>query len=166
VDEAVLDELVDEDVAEAFDIHLAAMAEPAEALFELGGASRIQAANIGRIGFLLDFFAAGGAGRGGLDGFGTLRAFFQNGFDDVGDDFAGALDDDGVAEVEVEACDLVDVVERDVGDGDAADEDGLELPDGREIAAFADLPADGFQQGRLLLGFVFVGDEPAGRFAG
>ena len=57
-------------------------------------------------------------------------------------------------------------MQGDVGDGDAADENGFEPADGREVAALADLPLDVLQHRRLLLGFILVGDEPARGFAG
>ena len=74
----------------------------------------------------LDLRAAPGHLVGALDRLRILRPLLGHDFDDVRDDFAGPLDDDRVAEVQVEALDLVDVVQRDVGDGDAADEDRLE----------------------------------------
>jgi len=58
--------------------------------------------------------------------------------------------------VDAEALDLIDVVQRDIGDGHAADEDRREQPDGRELAGPADLPADVVQHRRLLLGLVLV----------
>ncbi len=47
--------------------------------------------------------------------------------DDLGDHVAGAADDHRVADLHVLAPHFVFVVQRRVGDGDAADEDGLEL---------------------------------------
>ena len=60
---------------------------------------------------------------------------------------------------------LIDVVQRDVHDGDAADEDGFQIADRCDFSALAYLPTDIAQDRRLLLGFVFEGDDPARRFA-
>src|SRR5439155_13511728 len=155
----------DEHVAEPFDIHLAALAKPAQALFELRRTARIDATDVGRVGFLLDLRTAARTFGRRLDRFSAARAFLRDDFDDVWNHFAGALNNDGVAQVNIEPADLIDVVQRDVGDGDAGDEDGFELADRREIPALADLPIDVFEDRRLLLGFIFVGDDPARGFA-
>src|SRR5688572_31867270 len=46
LNEAALDELVDEDVADALDVHLRAAAEPAETLLDLGGAGGVGAVDV------------------------------------------------------------------------------------------------------------------------
>ncbi len=81
--------------------------------------------------------------------------------DDGGDDLAGLLDDDEVTHPDVLALDLLEVVQRGVAHGAAAEEDRLQPRDGRERAGAADLDVDGEQPGLRLLGLVFVGDGPA-----
>ena len=97
---------------------------------------------------------------GGSIGFAPLRPLLWHCFDDVRNHFARTLDDDRVAQMQIEPLDLVDVVQRDVRHRHAADEHRLELANRREIAALAHLPADILQHRRLLLGFVLVGDRP------
>ena len=82
---------------------------------------------------------------------------------DLRDDVAGALHDDGVADADVLARDLVLVVQRRVGDDDAADGDRLEPGDRRQRAGAADLDLDVAQHRRRLLGRELVRDGPARR---
>src|SRR5712671_6886732 len=49
----------------------------------------------------------------------AIGAFFGD-FEDVGDYFAGALDEDGVADLQAEAIDFVHVVQRGTADSDAS----------------------------------------------
>ena len=62
-----------------------------------------------------------------------------------------------------EPRDLVAVVERDVGDDDAADADRLQPPDRRQLAGAADLDVDRLERGFGLLGGELVGEPPARR---
>src|SRR2546429_410997 len=66
MDEIALDELIDQDIADAFDIHLASPAEPAEAFLHLRRAGGVGAVNIDAGVEDFDFFAAGGARLGKL----------------------------------------------------------------------------------------------------
>ena len=81
--------------------------------------------------------------------------------DDVRDDFAGALDQHGVADLQAEALDFVHVVQRGAADGDAADLHRLEHGDRRERAGAADLKEDVVDDGGFLARGIFVGDGPA-----
>ena len=85
---------------------------------------------------------------------------------DLGDDVAGAFDHHLVADLQAEALDLVLVVQRGAGDGDAADLDGLEVGDRGERAGAAHLHLDVFDRGGGLARGVLVGDGPARRFGG
>ena len=92
---------------------------------------------------------------------GRARLVASQVFDHLRDDVAGALDAHAVADAQAEPCDLVAVVERDVGDDDAADADGLEAPDRRQLAGAADLDVDRFERGLGFLGREFVRERPA-----
>ena len=71
------------------------------------------------------------------------------------------MDDDGVAEAQVEALDLVHVVERRVGDGHTPNEHGLELGHRRDGAGASHLELHVVQRGARLLRWILVGDGPA-----
>ena len=70
---------------------------------------------------------------------------------------------DRVADANVLALQFVDVVQRGVADGHAADEHGLEPRDGRQRAGAPHLPLDRAHRRHLLLGGKLVGDRPARR---
>ena len=93
-------------------------------------------------------------------------SLFQRNADDLRDDLARLLDDNGVADADVFAADFAEVVECGVLDGGAGDEDRLHVGPRRELAGLADLPIDCEQPGRGLFGGVFVGDAPAWEAAG
>ena len=99
--------------------------------------------------------------RGHLEGAFVAGAPFFFHFDDSGNDLAGLLDEDGVADADVLALDFLLVVERGAGNGAARDGDGSEFGDGGEGACAADLDGDVEEAGLGALGFVFVGDCPA-----
>src|SRR5262249_47728886 len=99
------DELVDELLAHAVDVHLAAAGEPDELLAELCGALGVHAEEPRAL--ALHGAAAGRAAPRRLHG--TLLARTQLGLDTqhLGDDFAGLLDHDVVADADVLALDLL-----------------------------------------------------------
>ncbi|MNQ56612.1 hypothetical protein D3C85_707420 [compost metagenome] len=99
-------------------------------------------------------------GEGEGDGIGGTQVFDHA--DDLGDDVAGALQDDRVADAHVLAGDLVLVVQGGVAHHDAADSDGVQAGDGGQGAGAADLDVDAFQNRRGLLRRELVGDGPAG----
>ena len=82
---------------------------------------------------------------------------------DGGDDLAGLLDEDVVADADVLAADVVLVVERRAGDRRAAEPHGAQLGDGREDAGAADLHRDRLDDGLGALRRVLVGARPARR---
>ena len=65
--------------------------------------------------------------------FGVARPFLLHDSDNGGDDFAGLLDDDRVADADVLALDFLLVVERGAGDRRAGEEDGLQFGDRRSV---------------------------------
>jgi len=85
-------------------------------------------------------------------------------FQDVGDHFAGAFDQDRVSGVDAEALDFVHIMERGFRDGDAADLHRLENGEGREDAGAADADFNLLQDRRFLVSLIFVSDCPAGSF--
>ena len=89
------------------------------------------------------------------------RAFVFDDTNDLRNDVAGALDDDGIADPDVLACDLILVVQRRPADHDAADRDRLELGDRRQGAGTSDLDVDAVEHGLGLLGRKLVRDRPA-----
>ena len=68
-----------------------------------------------------------------------LRAAIEHDRDDLRDHITGALHDDGVADADVLALDLVLVVQRGALHDDAADRDRLEHRHRRQRALAADL---------------------------
>src|ERR1700674_2999066 len=89
-------------------------------------------------------------------------------------DVAGALDDDGVADPDIaalaqllamaaDAPDVILIVQRDVLHDDAADADRFELADRREGAGAPALDLDIAEHGHGALGREFMRDRPARR---
>ncbi len=74
----------------------------------------------------------------------------------------GALHDHRVALADVLAGDLVLVVERGVGDDDAANGDGLQPRHGCQCTGASDLDVDLLKNRRRLLGGEFVRQAPRG----
>ena len=91
---------------------------------------------------------------------GIPRAPLLHDCDDLRDHVASALHDDGVADTDVLARDLVLIVQRRIGDDDTAHGDGLELCDRRQRAGSADLDLDGLEHRRCLLSRELVRDRP------
>ena len=81
--------------------------------------------------------------------------------DDLGDHVARALERHLVADPDVEAGDLVGIVERGVGDDDPADIDRLEPRDRSELAGPSDLDVDRVEPSFGPFGREFVGERPA-----
>ena len=87
-------------------------------------------------------------------------------FQDVRDHFAGALDQDRIAGVNVEAAHFIEIVQRGFHHGDAADLHRFKNREGSEYAGAADADHDFTQQCGFLVRLIFVGDGPARRFGG
>ena len=98
-----------------------------------------------------------------------LRPFlplFEDDANHRGNDFAGLLDNDGIADADVFAADLVFIVEGGPRNGAAAEEDGLEFGDRGEHAGAADLNRDGLQDRHGLFRRIFVSARPLRRARG
>jgi hypothetical protein len=94
-------------------------------------------------------------------GLGTAGALVEDDAHDLRDHIAGAAHDHGVADAGVLARDLVLVVERGVGDDDAAHRHRLELGGGRQRAGAAYVDHDVEEPGGGFLGGELVRDGPA-----
>src|SRR5205823_1611829 len=136
--EPLLDELVDELLAEALDVHGAARAEEAELLLQLGRAGEPDAA-VGHLALgAHDLRAAHRAGGRHAEALLAALPPLGHHLHDVRDHVARALEEDGVADADVLALDLVHVVERRVADGHPAHLHRLELRHGRQHARASD----------------------------
>src|SRR4029077_20748112 len=91
--------------------------------------------------------------------FGAVLDNFQN----VRNYFPGALDENGIAGVNVEAFDFVHIVEGGFGNGDAADLHRLENRKWGEHTGAADADGDFAKESGFLVGRIFIGDGPARR---
>ncbi len=91
----------------------------------------------------------------------AARPLFRDHAKHLRNDVAGALDLHRVADADIEARDLVGVVQRGVLHHDAADRHRFELGDRRERAGAADLDLDILDDGGRLLRREFVRDRPA-----
>src|SRR6266576_3008639 len=127
------------------------------------------------------FFALRGAGGvyaavgdfafGAMDGAAALGTIFWHAeglavgtflgdFEDVRDHFAGALDEDGVADLQAEAIDFVHVVQGGTTDSDASDLHRLEHGDRSQRAGAAYLHTNVVHYRGFLAGGIFVSDGP------
>ena len=142
-DHALAQEQADHLLAEAANVHGAARGEVLDGALDDGRTVAVVAVEVGVVVFARDAgaapgaladvddasvaaavligaaeFAAGGAGTdcGHLPFGRVLGSAFQHRSHDLGDHFAGAADDDGVALADVLAADVVEVVQGGVGD--------------------------------------------------
>ena len=95
-----------------------------------------------------------------------VRPLLLDHADDLRNHIAGALHHHGVAGADVLARNLVLVVERRAGNGDAADVHRLKLCDRSQRPGAPDRDRDAVEHGLGLLGRELVGDGPAWRAAG
>ncbi len=153
-------------LAEAFDVYRSTRGEMEDRLSELRGAGKTARAARNCRAFLAhDLRAANRTERWHAPGFCARRTPFDYDADDFGNDVAGTPHDDRVADAHVQARDLIGVVQRRIGDGDAADEHRLELRCRRRCPGAADVDDDVLDRRRLLLCRKFVRDRPARRAA-
>ena len=159
--DAALDELIDQLLAEAFDVERAAAREVAQVVLELCGAIEIRAA---RHGLAFETHArrrADGAARGEAEALRPAPTPRGDHRDDLRNHVAGALHEHAVADAHVLALDLVLVVQRRARNADAADAHRPQPRYGRERSGAPDLHLDGFDDRHLLLGWELHGDRPA-----
>src|SRR5207247_1337562 len=100
-----------------------------------------------------------------LDCLGTSGALLLHDGDDLGNDFASALNHNSVAEMKVKLVNLVKVVQRHMADSYAADKDRLDVSDRCQAAPFAYLPTNIVENRGLLFSLIFVSDNPPWSFA-
>ena len=162
--DAAIHQLIDERLSHAIDIHDAAGGEVEQGLLEAGGTVGIDAA-AGGLALLAHHLAAADGAMGGHAERLPVRALGGDA-DHFGNDVAGAFDHHLVADLQAEALDLILVVERGAGDGDAADLHGFEVGDRGQGSGAAHLDLNGFHRGGGLSRGVLVGDGPAGSFGG
>src|SRR5262245_25016120 len=162
-DEPFLDQLLDQLLAEALDVHCTAGAEEADRLPELRRAREPDAA-VGDLALRAhDVGAADRTGRRHPEAPLVPRTPFGHDLHDVGDDVARALEQDRVPDADVLPLDLVHVVERRVPHRDPAHLDRLELRHRREDAGAADGGNDVHDPRRRLARLELERDRPARR---
>ncbi len=161
---AEITEFLDVAFAETFDVHRAARGEVEDRLRQLRGARQTARAARDRFALLAhDRRAADRAMRRHVPRLRVRRTLVVDDADDLGNHVARAAHDDRVADAHVETRNLVGVVQRRVGHGDAADEHGLELRRRRRRARAADVDDDVLDGRRLFLRGELVRDRPARR---
>ena len=165
--ELVADQLIDQLVAQPFDVHRVAAGEIAEPLLHLGRAFDVRAADIDAAFVLDELRAALGALRSERRTAAIpaiLRPQMLFDADDVRNDFAGLLDHDRIAGPNVLALDFVGIVQTGAADRRAGQFDRLQIGHGRNRAGLAHLNANGVQPRGGLVLLELVGDDPAGAF--
>src|SRR6266550_4468353 len=163
MNQTLLDQLLDQFLAQAFDIHGAARAKKFQTLFELRWTGDTNA-TIGGFAFFAEYFRAanGTVVRHDELSF-SAGAFLFEHLHNVRDNIAGALDDDGVADADIFAFDLVHVMQRSAFDHHAADRHGLQARHRRQRARSTDVGLNVENARRRLARLKLVGDRPPGR---
>ena len=170
LDQAIVVEGLDVLLAESFDVEGVARHEVLQALDALRRADQPAGAAAHRIDFAGDrihlahrMAAASRTKIGKGESFRGLGPLLLDHAENLRDDVAGTLDDDGIADADVLARDLVFIVQGGVLHDDAADGHRLELGDGGQRAGASDLNFDVVEDGGRLLGREFVRDGVARR---
>jgi hypothetical protein len=160
----VLDDLHQQRLAHAVDVHGLPPREVLEALEHLVGTRRVGAEHED---LLADHRApTGGALRGRHEGHGAVGTGREVHAHHLRDDVARLLHEHQVANAHVFASELGEVVQRRAAHGGAGQRHRVQLGHGRELAALAHLHADGAQPRGAPLGRELVGDAPVGVVAG
>ncbi len=152
--------------AQAVDVHRPAADEVLQSPDQLCRASGVLAIDGHFARQLNHRFAAGRAALRPLDGLFAAVARLDNGADDVGDDVARPLDQDAVANANVLAGDLVEVVERGGAHGRSPDFHRLQHGVGGQYTGATDIDLQAEQFRRLLAGRELHGHCAARVFAG
>ncbi len=165
VDQVRFDQAVDVAVAQAFDVHHAPAREVANRFLALGGAGQAAGAACYRLAFLAHHVRAAYRTPGWQH---VLRRFrrrtaFQHHAQHLGNHVAGAAHDHGVAHAHVLAPHFVFVVQRGVGDGDAADRYRHQARHRGDGAGTAHLHLDRLHRGQCFFGGEFMGQREARR---
>ena len=166
--EFALDQLLDELVAEALDVHRPAAGEVPQRLLALGPAGEPAGAAGDRL--ALDAArppsctpGSASAARPGASRLDSSGRCFEHDAHHLGNHIARAAHDHRVADAHVLAMHLVDVVQSDVADRHAADEHRLQPRDRRQRPGAPDLKLDAANDGGRLLRGKLVRDRPARR---
>ena len=165
-DDALIHELIDQRRPQSFDIHCASGGKETETFFELRRARRIQAADIYAALIAADLASANGTVCRELKWLFLAGPFLQFHPHDVRDNFPGFFHNDMIADPDILAGDFVRVMQADARHLGARDFNGFEFRHRRQRARFADLHVDVLDLCARLPEFHFVGDDPAGGFAG
>ena len=103
---------------------------------------------------------------GEVEGGAGCGTFMEIDLEDLRDDFAGLLHEDGIAGADVFAGNFVLVVESGAGDGGACELDRFENCNRSDRASATNLQADFLEQCLGLFSFKLICDGPAGSFGG
>ena len=161
MDQVLSQELLDDGVAQAVDVHGIAGDEVGDFFTDDRRAIRISAAP-GRFPFAAhDGAAAGRAGRGHGKDFFRAVPLFRERTDDFRDDFPRLLDDDSIADADVLFLDIVFVVERRPFYRRTGQVDGLEVRRRGQDAGPAEADGNAEDLGLGLFGREFIGNGPA-----
>ena len=162
VDQAAVDQLVDQLFTEVFDIHGAALGKVQHGLLALGAAEQAgRAASIDLAFLAAHSAAADRAGIGHGERHRALGPAIEHHGDHFGDHITGAAHHHGIANAHVLAACLFLVVEGGIGDRHTAHEDRSQLGHRSKFAGAANLHVDGLHGSELLLRRVLVRHGPA-----
>ncbi len=162
VDHPALEQLRQDRPAGAFDVHPATPDEMAELLGEPRGTGRVRAVDPDRALVLDDRRPADGAGGRHLELALRAGASLDDRADDLGDHVAGLLEHDRVADPDVLAPHLVEVVEGCPGDRRAGHLGRRQVRDRGQGPGPTDVRDDVLDDRLDLLGWELEGDRPAG----
>ena len=161
VDHAALEQLAQHRPAGALDVHAAPPDEVAVLLGEPRRAAGVGAVDPHRALVLDDRRVADRAALGHRELALVAVAPLDQRANDLGDHVAGLLEHDPVADPDVLAPDLVEVVERGPGDGRTGHLGGRQVRDRRQRPGPAHVRDDVLDEGLDLLGRELEGDRPA-----
>ena len=168
-DEVAFNYILDNFLAEAFDVHRVAAGELSKSAFELAGAfaARGRADHERAVMFAFCFRAADGAMLGKLKGWPPVLAIGIDDANHLRNDFAGFLDDDRVADADVLAGDFVGVVQRRPLHRRAGQLHWrVEIGHRRQLAGTANLHFNSREFGCRLLSLELVSPGPARELVG
>ena len=159
---SLLDELVDISKPEPLDIHRVAAHKVQDMVFHLRGAVRIRTFDIRSVFLALGRMSADRALRTDLIGNGTARSLF---FDDcfyLWDDFAGFIDENGIAQADIQLINEVLIVQRGAFHRRSTKTDRIEDRRRRNAPCAPDGKLDASEYRLFLFRRVFIGNRPSG----